>query len=98
MKNYQEIQKQIDIALQEYIDDLFLVSVGARKYYYWSVDFFETVGGLSFQYFKLDSNYREEINVLGETLFEDKSIIFNVGSGLYRACPKNAHFDSMHEF
>ncbi len=84
MKTYKEIQKQIDTDFEEYITDLFTISGESRKYYYWSINFFETVGGLSFQHYNLSQNQKEDINILGEKYFDSTDVLFIVNKNSHR--------------
>ena len=62
MKQYKDIQILIDKDFEFYITNLFSISGEARKYYYWSLDFFETIGRLSFQFYQLSTEQKEKIN------------------------------------
>lgn len=53
MIDFNEIQENIDKAFEEFLVQMLRLNDDKLKYYYWSEDFFETVGNLSFQYFPL---------------------------------------------
>jgi hypothetical protein len=84
MKIYKDIQAAIDHNFEEYIADLFTISGESRKYYYWSINFFETVGGLSFQHYNLSQNQKEDINFLGEKYFDSTDVHFIVNKNSHR--------------
>jgi hypothetical protein len=69
MKDFNQIKAVIDLELERYIDNLFSNVGIERKYYYWSIDFFATVGELTFLHFDLNPEQKDRINKLGETYF-----------------------------
>ena len=76
--NFVDIQKRIDQSFSEFITNLFRLEDDPLKYYYWSADFFYTVGALSFQYFPLTNSQKETINSLGQRYFGEKDIYFGI--------------------
>lgn len=84
MKTSRDIQKQIDTDLELYINDLFSISGESRNYYYWSINFFESVGGLSFQHYNLNLSQKDDINFLGEKYFGRTDIHFIVNKNSHR--------------
>jgi hypothetical protein len=84
MKLYKEIQIEIDGYFEHYINSLFTISGEARKYYYWSVDFFITVGGLSFRHYDVDSKQKDQINVLGSKYFGNNENQFSINKNSHR--------------
>jgi hypothetical protein len=78
MITYNEIQEQIEEYFELYIKDLFSISGESRKYYYWSVNYFKKVGGLSFQHYELNSNQKYRINQIGKIYFESKNVILEI--------------------
>jgi hypothetical protein len=83
-KLYKEIQSEIEGHFDHYINNLFTVSKEARKYYYWSVDFFSSVGGLSFRHYNIDTKQKGQINALGNDYFESSDIQFSVNRNSHR--------------
>lgn len=84
MKLYQDIQKQIDADFELYLKDLFSVSSQQRKYYYWSIDFFETVGNLSFKHYSLNLEQKDSINEFGKLYFESDDVQFSINKNSHR--------------
>lgn len=84
MKRYREIQDLIDNEFEQYITDLFTISGEQRKYFYWSVDYFENVGGLSFKHYALNLTQKDSINNFGETYFKSKDVQFIVNKNSHR--------------
>lgn len=83
-KLYKDIQKEIDGHFENYITTLFSVSGDARKYYYWSVEFFINAGGLSFLHYDLDAKKKDEINALGISYFGSSEIQFSINKNSHR--------------
>lgn len=81
---FQDIQKQIDTDFELYLKGLFTVSGEPRKYYYWSIDFFETVGGLSFKHYNLNIGQKDSINEFGSTYFESEDVQFSINKNSHR--------------
>lgn len=71
-----EIQSTFEGFLKEFID--------TKKYYYWTIDFFESVGGLSFQHYFLSDAIKKEINLKGESYFTDSKISFIINNNSHR--------------
>lgn len=85
MIDFNEIQENIDKAFEEFLVQMLRLNDDKLKYYYWSEDFFETVGNLSFQYFPLTLEQKEFANtIIGKKHFEDSEISFEVNKYSHR--------------
>ena len=84
IKLNKDIQEEIDKDFKSYISTLFSLSGEARKYYYWSVDFFINVGGLSFRHYELNAKQKDKINALGGDCFSNSEIQFNINKNSHR--------------
>lgn len=84
MIKYSEIQEQIDADFDNYLTALLTLNDNPRKYFYWSFDFFRIVGGLSFQYFLLTDEIKDEINKNGAKYFDSKEVYFEVNKNSHR--------------
>lgn len=84
MKHYRDIQTLIDKDYESYISNLFTISGEPRKYFYWSLYFFETIGGLSFQFYQLSTTHKEKINDLGKKYFDSEEVYFEVNKNSHR--------------
>lgn len=83
-KLYMDIQNEIDELFENYITTLFSVSGEARKYYYWSVEFFINAGGLSFRHYDLNVKHKDKINALGSSYFGNSDIQFSINKNSHR--------------
>lgn len=81
---YKDIQKEIDADFDNYLLELLNVDGEPRKYFYWSLDFFRIIGDLSFQYFNLTDDQKDEINKLGSSYFESTDVFFQVNKNSHR--------------
>jgi hypothetical protein len=84
MKDFNQIKGAIDQELEIYINNLFSDNGIERKYYYWSIDFFETVGELTFLHFDLNAEQKDRINKIGVTYFSSPEIEFSVNKNSHR--------------
>lgn len=84
MKTYQDIQKEIDEDFNAYLDTIINVDGDARKYFYWSIDYFKNIGGLSFQYFPLSAVQKSFINAKGKTFLKSTQVYFQVNRNSHR--------------
>lgn len=85
MIDFNEIQKNIDKAFEEFLIQMLRLNDDRLKYYYWSEEFFETVGNLSFRYFPLTLEQKEFANtIIGKSHFEDSEISFEVNKNSHR--------------
>lgn len=84
IKNYKDIQEQINTEFDNYLSELLCIDEEPRKYFYWSLEFFRIIGGLSFQYFILSDRQKDEINNLGSSYFDDSSVYFQVNKNSHR--------------
>jgi len=84
MKNFDHIEEEVQEEFEKYIEGILNISGYPRKYYYWSLEFFKTVGGLSFQHFDLTTNQKDEINFLGSKFFNKKNVRFVVNENSHR--------------
>lgn len=71
-----KIQKEFEIYLASFLDN--------KKYYYWTLDYFESVGGLSFQHYFLNDDVKKEINLKGETYFSETKINLSINRNSHR--------------
>lgn len=84
MKTYKEIQDQINIDFDNYLSDLLNIDGEPRKYFYWSFNFFKTVDNLSFQYFSLTNEQKDEINKIGVSYFNSEITYFQINKNSHR--------------
>jgi len=84
MVMYSEIQERIDIEFERFITELFTIAGAPRKYFYWSVEFFETVAQLSFRHFQLNLSQKDRINLLGDKYFENDEVQFSINKNSHR--------------
>lgn len=84
MKTYKDIQAEIDVDFNKYLLALLNVDGDAIKYFYWTLDYFKNVGGLSFQYFPLSAVQKALINTKGKKYFNDEQIGFTVNRNSHR--------------
>jgi len=84
MKTYKDIQAEIDVDFNIYLLALFNLDGDAIKYFYWTLDYFKNVGGLSFQYFQLSAVQKAFINSKGKKYFNDEQIGFSVNRNSHR--------------
>jgi FRG domain-containing protein len=71
-----QIQNEFESYLANFLDN--------KKYYYWTLDYFETVGNLSFQHYFLNDVIKKEINLKGESYFTEPKISFNINRNSHR--------------
>jgi hypothetical protein len=71
-----EIQSNFEAYLVDFLD--------TKKYYYWTLEYFESVGRLSFQHYFLNDVVKKEINLKGETYFEESKINFSINKNSHR--------------
>lgn len=74
--NYEKITQNIEIEFSNYIFDFLQNNGVQRRYFYWTLEYFTTLGGLTFDYFKLNQNQKKAINDIGETYFVDLELSF----------------------
>lgn len=85
MKNgFEDIQPQVESLFRSFIHKLLRLDNEPLKYYYWTPEFFETNGGLSFCYFELDLKQKDAINDIGKTYFDDMEVYFEVNKNSHR--------------
>jgi hypothetical protein len=84
MKKFNEIQGQIDINFHNYLSDLLKIDREPRKYFYWSLDLFKTIDTLSFQYFLLTNEQKDEINRIGASYLNSEVTYFQVNRNSHR--------------
>lgn len=85
MKAFNKIQENIDKVFEEFLVQMLRLNDERLKYYYWSVDFFETVGKLSFQHFSLTLEQKEFVNTsIGKKYFDDSEVSFEVNKYSHR--------------
>lgn len=84
MKDYNELQAAIDEVFKEYLFKLLRLEGQRLKYFYWSKDFFETVGSLSFRYFVLNNEHKDKINGIGDLYFDSSDIYFEINKNSHR--------------
>ncbi|MEI6864647.1 FRG domain-containing protein [Flavicella sp.] len=71
-----EIQSNFEIYLVDFLD--------TKKYYYWTLNYFKSVAGLSFQYYFLADAIKKEINLKGENYFAESKINFSINKNSHR--------------
>lgn len=81
---FEDIQPQVESLFRSFIRKLLRLDNEPLKYYYWTPEFFETNGGLSFCYFELDFKQKDAINEIGKTYFDDSEVYFEVNKNSHR--------------
>ncbi len=81
---YSDIKKQIDTEFDNYLTQLLQIKGNPRMYFYWTSDFFRIIGGLSFQYFVLTDEQKNEINNIGRSYFQSDDIYFEINKNSHR--------------
>ena len=81
---YLNIKQEIDVEFDLYLLKLIGNNGVPKKYFYWTIDFFNIIGGLSFQYFDLNDKQKEEINKIGESFFHNPDVYFQVNKNSHR--------------
>lgn len=71
-----QIQKEFEAYLANFLD--------TKKYYYWTLDYFNSVGGLSFQHCFLNDELKNNINQVGKTYFTETRINFTINRNSHR--------------
>ncbi|MEQ8711432.1 MAG: FRG domain-containing protein [Cyclobacteriaceae bacterium] len=84
MKTFKDIESPVKETFQKFIDDLIRPAEQPLKYYYWSLEFFENVGGLSFEYFPLTIAQKKIINQLGKDFFDRTDVYFEINENSHR--------------
>lgn len=75
-----KINNEIEGNFESYLVDF----LDTKKYYYWTLKYFESVGGLSFQHYFLNNAIKKEINLKGETYFAVPKINFSINKNSHR--------------
>lgn len=73
---YDDIMLSIESDFESYMSRI--LDKYKREYYYWTLDFFKTIGGLSFSYFELNKSQKREINNNGACYFSTEDISFSI--------------------
>lgn len=81
---FEHLEPNIETAFRSFIRELLRLDSEPLRYYYWTRDFFENNGNLSFSYFELNLEQKEAINILGKEYFEDKEVYFEVNKNSHR--------------
>jgi hypothetical protein len=84
MKDYNDLQLAIDNVFKDYLFTLLRLDGQRLKYFYWSKDFFETVGFLSFKYFVLTNEHKDNINTIGDFYFDSGDSFFEINKNSHR--------------
>lgn len=85
MKNtFEKIQFRIDLSFRSFMSQTLRLQGIPLKYFYWSLNFFETVANLSFEYFPLNQKQKNHINDIGKSYFDDPDIYFQVNRNSHR--------------
>lgn len=84
MMTYKEIQDAIDSEFEKFLKDFLSLSDRPKKYFYWTEEFFKIEGNLSFQYYPLTKEEKDEINKLGSNYFKESEISFIVELNSHR--------------
>lgn len=84
MKDFEQIEDGVKEEFGLFLHSLLEKGEQPMKYYYWSIDFFETVGSLSFNYFSLSGDQKKKINEEGKQYFETSDIYFEVNENSHR--------------
>lgn len=71
----EKYREQINKVVNEYIKD----NIESRKYYYKNFEFFTNDLGLNYSYYEVSIRDKNKINKIGDTLFENSRIKFDIG-------------------
>lgn len=85
MRDFENIQKEIEDTFNKYLDNTLLANGFPRKYFYWSRDFFTNEGNLSFKFYPIDVEIKQELNELGRDYFGSTSIYFEINKSSHRS-------------
>lgn len=94
MRNiFENLEPKIEAAFRSFVHALLRLDNEPLKYYYWTRDFFENNGNLSFSYFELKLAQKEAINDFGRNYFDDTDVYFEVNKNSHRhdLTVKNIH-------
>lgn len=78
MKDFDEIQSDIDNEFDSFLKEALIVEGFPRKYFYWTSSFFKTEAGLSFNHFYLNDELKQELNESGANYFGSSLIYFEI--------------------
>lgn len=81
---FEDIQPQVESLFRSFIHKLLRLDNEPLKYYYWTQDFFETNGGLSFNYFSIELRQKDAINKIGKVFFDDTEVFFEINKNSHR--------------
>lgn len=84
MVTYNQIRKLIEVEFEKFISKLINNGGSPRKYFYWSLDFFEDVAQLSFQHYYLSARQKENISIYGEHYFDSSEVQVSINKSSIR--------------
>ncbi len=65
-------------------EEFVYIIINKKKYFYWSLDYFERMEFISFKQYNLTSSQKIEINKIGKKIFLDKKTIFSIKTNSIR--------------
>ena len=84
MNTFEDIQKHIVEVFQDFLAEVLRLNGEKLSYYYWTADFFESVGHISFQHYPLSLDQKRLISSIGDFYFDNSDIVFTVSRSSHR--------------
>lgn len=84
MKDFSQIQKEIESSFETYFNSLLSIKGIPRKYFYWNSEFLVNEDNLKFEFFGLGIEVKDDLNVLGEEYFKSDDVYFSVNRNSHR--------------
>lgn len=81
---YRNLKEQVDIEFDNYLISLLQTDGNSKRYFYWTLEYFSVIGGLSFQYYPLSDDQKNEINSEGAKYFKSKEVYFEINKNSHR--------------
>jgi len=69
---------------QEDFEEFINAIIKGKKYFYWTLEYFERMEYISFNHYTLTASQKEQINEIAKDLFLDKSVVFSVKNSSIR--------------
>jgi hypothetical protein len=69
---------------QEDFEEFINAIIKDKKYFYWTLEYFERMEYISFMHYTLTSSQKEQINEVSKDLFLDNSVVFSVKNSSIR--------------
>ncbi|PZX57597.1 FRG domain-containing protein [Algoriphagus ratkowskyi] len=84
MKDFNQIQKEIESSFETYFSSLLNIKGIPRKYFYWNSDFLVNEDNLKFEFFDLEVAIKDNLNTLGKEYFNRIDVYFYVNRNSHR--------------